>query len=69
VHAPLIAATPTAWPRLIALDGKLAKAAPKTLRYKILHAYGRLFRGARSRQLRIQASWPWAQAQWPCLKV
>jgi hypothetical protein len=58
--AALIAATLLAWLRLLALDGKLAKAEPKTLRYKILHAAGRLVRGARSRQLKIQASWPWA---------
>jgi len=58
--AALIAATLLAWLRLLALDGKLAKAEPKTLRYKVLHAAGRLTRGARRRQLRIQASWPWA---------
>jgi len=58
--AALIAATLLAWLRLLALDGKLAKAEPKTLRYKILHAAGRLVRGARRRQLKIQASWPWA---------
>ena len=58
--AALIAATLLAWLRLLALDGKLAKAEPKTLRYRILHAAGRLVRGARRRQLKIQASWPWA---------
>ncbi len=58
--AALIAATLLAWLRLLALDGKLAKAEPKTLRYKILHAAGRLVRGSRRRQLKIQASWPWA---------
>ena len=58
--AALIAATLLAWLRLLALDGSLARAEPKTLRYKILHAAARLTRGARRRQLRIQASWPWA---------
>ena len=58
--AALIAATLLTWLRLLALDGKLARAEPKTLRYKVLHAAGRLTRGARRRQLRIQASWPWA---------
>ena len=58
--AALIAATLLAWLRLVALDGKLARAEPKTLRYKVLHAAGRLTRSARRRQLRIQASWPWA---------
>jgi hypothetical protein len=50
--AALIAATLLAWLRLLALDGALAKAEPKTLRYKILHAAARLTRGARRRQLR-----------------
>jgi hypothetical protein len=58
--AALIAATLLAWLRLLALDGSLARAEPKTLRYRILHAAARLTRGARRRQLRIQASWPWA---------
>jgi Transposase DDE domain group 1 len=34
----LIAAALLSWLRLIALDGDLAKAEPKTLRYRILHA-------------------------------
>jgi len=61
-HVALIAATLLAWLRLLALDGDLARAEPKTLRYKILHAAARITRGARRRQLRIQASWPWAPA-------
>jgi Transposase DDE domain group 1 len=59
--AALIAATLLAWLRLLALDGALARAEPKALRYKILHAAARITRGARRRQLNIQASWPWAQ--------
>src|SRR5215475_14411681 len=58
----LIAATLLAWLRLLALDGPLAKAEPKTLRYRILHAAGRLARGGRRRRLKISATWPWAQA-------
>jgi Transposase DDE domain group 1 len=58
--AALIAATLLAWLKLLALDGALARAEPKTLRYKILHAAARLTRGGRRRQLKIQASWPWA---------
>jgi hypothetical protein len=58
--AALIAATLLAWLRLLALDGTLARAEPKTLRYKILHAAARITRGSRRRQLKIQASWPWA---------
>jgi hypothetical protein len=58
--AALIAATLLAWLKLLALDGSLARAEPKTLRYKILHAAARITRGGRRRQLKIQASWPWA---------
>ena len=60
--AALIAATLLAWLKLLALDGDLAKAEPKTLRYKILHVAGRLVRGARRRRLKISATWPWAAA-------
>ena len=58
--AALTAATLLAWLRLLALDGHLARAEPKTLRYRILHAAARLTRGGRRRRLRIQATWPWA---------
>jgi len=51
-----------AWLRLLALNGDLARAEPKTLRYRILHAAARLARGGRRRHLKIQASWPWAGA-------
>ena len=51
-----------AWLKLLALDGDLARAEPKTLRYRVLHAAARLVRGGRRRRLKIQASWPWADA-------
>ena len=58
----LTAAALLAWLRLIALDGDLARAEPKTLRYKILHTAGKLVRGGRRRRLKIPATWPWATA-------
>ena len=58
--AALTAATVLAWLRLLALDGRLAKAEPKAMRYRLLHAAARLTRGGRQRRLKIQASWPWA---------
>ena len=58
--AALIAAALLSWLRLIALVGDLAKAEPKTLRYRILHAAGKLVRGGRRRRLNIAATWPWA---------
>ena len=60
--AALTAATLLAWLRLLALDGALAKAEPKTLRYRILHAAARLARSGRRRRLKIAAAWPWAPA-------
>jgi hypothetical protein len=50
------------WLKLLALDGDLAKAEPKTLRYKVLHAAARLVHGGRRRRLKIAANWPWAEA-------
>jgi len=50
-----------AWLKLLALDGDLAKAEPKTLR-PVLHTAARLVRGGRKRRLKIQATWPWAEA-------
>jgi hypothetical protein len=51
-----------AWLKLLALDGDLASAEPKTLRYRVLHAAARLVRGGRRRRLKIQVTWPWAEA-------
>ncbi len=59
--AALIAAALLAWLRLLAPDGPLAKAEPKTLRYRILHA-DQLARSGRHRRLKISATWPWAPA-------
>jgi hypothetical protein len=58
----LIAATLLAWLQLIALDGPLAKAEPKTLRYRILHTAARLTTSGRRRRLKIASPWPWAPA-------
>lgn len=60
--ASMIACTLLAWLKLLALDGDLARAEPKTLRYRVLHAAARLMRGGRKRRLKIQATWPWAEA-------
>lgn len=57
----MIAAILLSWLKLIALDGDLARAEPKTLRYRILHAAARLIRGGRRRCLKIAATWPWAE--------
>jgi Transposase DDE domain group 1 len=50
-----------AWTQRLLLHGHLAKAEPKTLRYRLLHVAARLTRGQRRCWLRIQRSWPWAR--------
>ncbi|HYZ57378.1 MAG TPA: transposase [Streptosporangiaceae bacterium] len=59
LDAAMTACILLAWLKLIALDGELAKAEPKTLRYRLLHAAARLVRGGRRRTLKIAAAWPW----------
>jgi len=61
LSASLIAATLLSWLRLLALDSQLARAEPKALRYRILHAPARLARGGRGRKLQIPGNWPWAE--------
>jgi Transposase DDE domain group 1 len=59
--AVTIAVDLIAWMRLYALAGTtLAKAEPKTLRYRLLHAPARLVRARRYRWLRLPRTWPWA---------
>ena len=57
----MIACILLAWLKFLALDGDLARAEPKTLRYRLLHAAARLARGGRRRTLKIAADWPWTQ--------
>ena len=49
-----------AWTQTLLLDGELAAAEPKRLRYRLLHVPARITRSARRTSLRIAASWPWA---------
>lgn len=49
-----------AWLGMLCLSGDLAKAEPKTLRYRILHTSARIIRGQRRRTLRIPETWPLA---------
>jgi Transposase DDE domain group 1 len=49
-----------AWLRHLALTGDLAKAEPKTLRYRLLHTAARITHGQRQRWLNIPPDWPWA---------
>ena len=55
-----VAADLTAWLRLLAPDGDLAAAKPKTLRFQMLHVPASLTRSGRRRHLRLPRHWPWA---------
>jgi hypothetical protein len=55
----LIAMDLFAWARLLVLDGDLAKAEPKRLRYCLLHTAGMIVRTGRQRYLRLADTWPW----------
>jgi hypothetical protein len=65
--AATIAIDLLAWLRLLCLDGPLAKAEPKTLRYRLLHTAARIVRGQRKRTIKIPQTWPWANPLAACL--
>ncbi len=48
------------WAQALLLDGELAKAEPKRLRYRLLHVAGRLAFSARRAKLHLHSTWPWA---------
>jgi Transposase DDE domain group 1 len=48
------------WAQTLLLDGALAVAEPKTLRYRLWHMAARVVRHARRVTVRLQRSWPWA---------
>lgn len=58
----MIAGDLIAFAQSIVLHGQpdLAKAEPKTLRYRLLHVAARLTRGQRHLRLRIDRTWRWA---------
>lgn len=56
----MIASDLLAWLKELCLDGELARAEPKRLRYTLLHTAALLVRSARRTTLRIAAGWPWA---------
>jgi hypothetical protein len=56
----LIAHDLLCWTQRLLLNGELAKAEPKRLRYRLLHVAGRLAFHGRQARLRLQRTWPWA---------
>jgi hypothetical protein len=57
-----LAADLVRWFQLLCLDGSLALARPKTLRWNFFHAPGRLVRSARREIVRVPGGWPSADA-------
>ena len=45
----------------LVLDGDIATAEPKRLRYMLLHAAGRITTTGRTATLHIQSEWPWGR--------
>jgi Transposase DDE domain group 1 len=56
----LMACDLVCWAQTLLLDGALAVAEPKTLRYRLWHMAARVVRHARRVNVRLQRSWPWA---------
>jgi len=50
------------WTQALLLDGELAKAEPKRLRYRLFHVAARLAFSGRRAKLHLQHTWPWATA-------
>jgi serine/threonine protein phosphatase PrpC len=63
-----LAADLDAWLRLLALHDQddLADAEPDTMRFRLYHLPARLAKHARRRRLRIETTWPWAEAFTTC---
>lgn len=59
LEVSLVAGALLAWSQLACFDGALAKAEPKTLRYRILHVAALLVRRGHRLVLRLDATWPW----------
>jgi hypothetical protein len=57
-HAVAIATDLLAWFKLLGCTGDLAKAEPKTLRYRLLQVPARLTRGQRLYGANKLAAWP-----------
>ena len=60
VQLVLIAQDLLTFTQVLCLDGELAIAEPKVLRYKLLHVAARVIRRGRQTYLKIQQDWPWA---------
>src|SRR5271156_1593937 len=60
VAGSLLAGALLAWSQMTCFDGALAKAEPKTMRYRVLHVAAVLAHRGRDLILRLDETWPWA---------
>ncbi|HEV8653028.1 MAG TPA: transposase [Actinomycetes bacterium] len=56
----MTAQTLVCWAQALLLDGDLAVAEPKTLRFRLWHVAGRIVHHARRLIVRLDRAWPWA---------
>jgi hypothetical protein len=59
LHLTLIALNLLAWSQTLTLDGELARAEPKRVRYQLAHTAARVTRSARRTTLALAADWRW----------
>ena len=60
VAVSVIAGSLLAWSQMTCFDGALAKAEPKTMRYRVLHVAAVLARRGRDLIMHLDETWPWA---------
>jgi Transposase DDE domain group 1 len=60
VAISLIAGSLLAWSQMVCFQGALAKAEPKTMRYRVLHVAALLVHRGHGLILRLDQTWPWA---------
>ncbi len=60
VAVSLLAGALLAWSQMTCFDGALAKAEPKTLRYRVLHIAAVLAHRGRDLIVHLDETWPWA---------
>jgi hypothetical protein len=60
LHVALIACDLLAWSKALTLEGALASAEPKRLRYCLLHVPAVIVHRGRQRYARVPDEWPWA---------
>lgn len=61
LHLSLLALNLLVWTQALTLDGELAQATPKRLRYQLFHVPARVVHTSRRTIMRLPADWPWTR--------